>query len=78
MQVLLLSDILSALGKILDGKYLIQRKTDEKWSKLNFPKEHSPNKYFTLWKYSIQQVVPAGGIMDQLGNITQYGKKIWN
>ena len=78
MQVLLLSDILSALGKILGGKYLVRRKTDDKWSKLNFPKEHPPNKDFTLCKSSIQQVVPAGGIMDRLGNLTQDGHKICN
>ena len=69
---------MSASGKILDGKYLIRRKTDEKFSKLNFPEEYPPNKYFTLWKAEIRQVVPAGGIMDQLGNLTQHGQKIWN
>ena len=78
MQVLFLSDILNSSGKILDGKYLVQRKTDEKWSKLKFPKEHPPNKDSTLWKAAIRQVVPAGGIMDRLGNLTQDGHKIWN
>ena len=77
MQVLFLSDILSASGRIMDGKYLVRRKTNEKWSKLNFPKEQPPNKDFTLWKSAIWQVVPAGGIMDRLGNLTQYGHKIW-
>ena len=38
-QVLFLSDILSASGKTLDGKYLVRHKIDEKWSKLNFQKE---------------------------------------
>ena len=66
MQVLFLSDILSASEKILDGKYLVRHKTDEKWSKLNFPKENPFNKDFTLWKAFIRQVVPDGGIMDRL------------
>ena len=64
MQVLLLSDILSTSGKIMDGKYLVQRKTDEKWFKLNFTKEQPPNKDFNLWKSAIRQVVPAGSIED--------------
>ena len=78
MQALFLSDILSASGKILDGKYLVRRKTDEKWSKFNSPKEQSPNKDFTLWKTAIRQVVTSVGIMYRLGNLTQYGHKIWN
>ena len=69
---------MSASGKILDWDYLVRRKTDEKCSKLNFPKEQPPNKDFTLWKAAIRQVVPARGIMDRLGNLTQYGHKIWN
>ena len=48
MQVLFLPYILSTSGKILDEKYLVRCKTDEKWSKLNFPKEQPPNKDFTL------------------------------
>ena len=47
MQVMFLSDILSASGKILDEKYLVRRKTTKKWSKLKFPKEQPPNKDFT-------------------------------
>ena len=39
MKVLFLSDILITSGKILDGKYMVRSKTDDKWSKLNFPKE---------------------------------------
>ena len=54
MQLILLSDILSTPGKILYGKYLVQLKTDEKWSKLIFPKEQPPNKDFTLWKTAIR------------------------
>ena len=69
---------MSASGKILDGKYLVRHKIDEKWSKLNFPKEQPHNKDFTLWKSVILQVVPVVGIMDRLGSLTQYGHKIWN
>ena len=78
MQVMFLSDIMIASGKILEGKYLVRRKIDVKWSKLNFPKEQPPNKYFNLWKAPIRQVAPVGGIMDWLGNLTQAGHKIWN
>ena len=34
--------------------------------------------YFTLWEAAIRQVVPARGIMYRLGDLTQYGHKIWN
>ena len=34
--------------------------------------------YFTLWEAAIRQVVPARGIMERLGNLTQDGHKIWN
>ena len=78
MQVLFLSEILSASGKIMDGKYLVGCKTDEKWSKLNFAEKQSPNNDFTLWKAAIRQVVPAGGIMGQLGNLNQDGHRIWD
>ena len=78
MQVLFLSDILSASGKILDGKYLVQRKTDKKWLKLNVLKEQPPNKDYTLCEATILQVLPAGGVLDRLGNLTQVGHKIWN
>ena len=78
IQRMFLSDILSASGKILDEKYLVQRKTDDKWLKFKFPKEQPHNKDFTLWKSSILQVVPARGIMDRLGNLTQDGQKNWN
>ena len=64
MQVLLLSDLLRTSGKIMYGKYLERQKTDEKWSKLNFPKEQPSNKGFTLWKSVIRKLVPVGGIMD--------------
>ena len=45
---------------------------------MKFPQEQLPNKYFTLWKDAIRQVALARGILDQLGNLTQYGQKIWN
>ena len=38
-QVLFLSDILGASGKLLDTKYLHRRKAEEIWSDYNFPRE---------------------------------------
>ena len=78
IQVLFLSYILSASGKIMDGDYLVKHKTDDRYSKLNFPKEQPPNNDFTLWKSAIRKVLPAKINMDLLGNITQYGQNIWN
>ena len=78
MQVLILSYILNASGKILNENYLLRRKTDDKWSKLNFPKEQPPNKECTLWKAAIRQVVPIVGNIYLLENLTQDEHKIWN
>ena len=50
--------------KILDEKYLRERKTGETWSRLTFPKERPPKKDFRLWEMALRQVVPAGGIQD--------------
>ena len=44
LQVLFLSDILGASGKVLDRQYYNHRVSMEKWSELNFPKEKPPNK----------------------------------
>ena len=65
-QVLLLSCVLDASGKELDEKYLTTRKNDEQWSTLNFPREKPPRKDFLLWQQALRQLVPAGGIQDQL------------
>ena len=38
-QVLFLSCVLGASGKLLNKKYMTMRKTGDRWSKLKFPKE---------------------------------------
>ena len=48
LQVLFLSDILGASGKLLDTKYFHRRGTEEKWSDYNFPQENPPTKDFEL------------------------------
>ena len=39
-----------------------ERKPDEIWSRLKFPKERPPKKDFLLWEVALRQVVLAGGI----------------
>ena len=67
-QVLLLSDVLGVSGKYLDRKYLKQIGVGEQWSTFRFTKEKPPRKDFWLWQQAIAQIIPAGGIMDRLGN----------
>ena len=67
-QVLFLSDVLGASGKSLDNKYLKQKGMGEQWSTFWFPKENPPSKDFRLWQQAIAQLIPAGKIMDRLGN----------
>ena len=76
-QVLFLSEILGASGKMLDRKYLRKRPEAEKWSCLNYPNEKPPRKDFTLWATAIQLIVPADGIMDRLGRFNHEEYKIW-
>ena len=77
-QVLFLSCILGASGKILDKKYTIRRKSEELWSTLTFPKEKSSNSDFHLWRMALMQIVPIGGIPDRLGRLNDKGYKIWD
>ena len=75
-QVLFLSDVLGASVKSLDKKYLKQRGEGEKWSTFQFPKEISPRKDFRLWQQAIAQLIPAGGIVDIIGNFKAHPHKI--
>ena len=76
-QILFLSDVLGTSGKSLDRKYLKQRGVGEQWSNLRFPKEKPPRKDFRLWQQEIAKLIPAGGIMNRLGNFKAYPHKIW-
>ena len=75
--VLLLSDFVGASGKTLDRKYLQQRGVEEQWSNFSFPKEKPPRKDFWLWKQAIAQLIPAGVIMDRLGNFKAPPHEKW-
>ena len=77
-QVLFLSCVLGASGKTLDRKFLRERKTDEIWSRLKFPKERPPKKNLLLWEMALRQVAPAGGIQDCLGRVLNLDCKVWN
>ena len=68
-QVLFLSCLLGASGKILGRKLLREGKPDEIWSRLKFPKERLPKKDFLLLEVALRQVVPAGGIQDCMGRM---------
>ena len=47
-QVLFLSYVLEASGKMLDRKYLEKRRDNELWSKVKISAEKPPNKDFQL------------------------------
>ena len=76
-QVLFLSDILCAIGKQIDRKYLTRREEGEKWSKWKFSKEDPPRRDFKLWKEALTRVVPNGRISDRLGEFVTEGHKCW-
>ena len=53
-QVLFLSCVLGASGKILDRKYLEKRRDNERSSKVKFPAKKPPNKDFQIWKAALR------------------------
>ncbi len=46
--------------EMLDAKYLTHWPDGERWSKLNFSKEHPPREDFLLKEYTLQRVEPVG------------------
>ena len=75
-QVLFLSCILGASGKILDKKYTIRRKSEESWSTPTSPEEKPHNVNFHPWKMALMQIVPIRGIPDRLGRLNDKGYTI--
>lgn len=76
-QVLFLSDILGASGKLLDTKYLRRREAEYKWSAFNFPREKPPNKNINLWRLVLRWLVPMWGRTEALGQVIREDHKIW-
>ena len=73
---LFLSGVLGASGKTQYPKDMTQRREDERWSTLVFPKDKPPQRDFDFWNLAPRQVVPVGGIVDRLGHFSQEGYKI--
>jgi hypothetical protein len=77
MQVLFLSDVLGASGRVLDERYLRKRPKHEVWSILKFPQERPPPADFNLWKIALRQLVPVEGLPVRLGRFLHKGYKRW-
>ena len=70
--------VLGVPDKTLNSKYTTQRRDNEQWSTLVFPKEKPPQRDFALWRLALHQVVPMGGISDRLRRLTHDGYNIWD
>lgn len=77
MQVLFLSDVLGASGKVLDERYLQKRPRHKTWSTLKFPQERPPHVDFILWQRALRQLVPVEGLSVRLGRFLRKGYKLW-
>lgn len=75
-QVVFLSDVLGASGKVLDRRYLERRPVDVRWSKLVFPRERPTGPQFRLWRQALQAIIPQDGIPDRLGDPLHAGYKL--
>ena len=77
-QVLFLSDILGAGGKLLDKRYLQKWRDTDCWSTMRFPWEMVTVVEMNLWRMAITQVVATGPARNRLGQFIAEGHKIWD
>jgi hypothetical protein len=77
MQVLFLSEVLGASGRVLDERYLRKRPKHEAWSTLKFPQERPSPADFNLWKQALRQLVTVEGLPVRLGRFLHKGFKRW-
>jgi hypothetical protein len=69
-QLLFLSDILDACGKLIDQRYWHRRDPEETWSTIFFGRENPPNRDLRLWRTGLAVVAPSGYVQVCLGNFT--------
>ena len=75
-QVIFLSDVMDASGRVIDQTYLERQYHNEKGSKLIFPKEDPSDSDFRLWNVAIPQIRAMGGRLHIGANLRE-GHKIW-
>ena len=55
-QVIFLSDVMDASGRVIESKYLEERPWNERWFSLIFPKERPLVSNFRLWNAALLQI----------------------
>ena len=77
-QVLFLSDILTASGRLIERDALDRRPGGSRWSRLSFPGQHPPEEDFDFWKVAVLSLHPIRGLGVIIGPYTSEGHRIWN
>ena len=75
-QVLFLSDIQGASGKHLHTRYLELKAPEERWPRINVPRERPSLRDIKLWRVVLRQLVPPVGVADKLGPLGLESPKI--
>jgi hypothetical protein len=60
-QVIFLSDVMDARGRVIDSMYLDKCPWNEQWSSVIFPKESPSDIDFRLWRAALPQIRALGG-----------------
>jgi hypothetical protein len=76
-QVLFLSDILDASGKLVDQRCMHWREPDEIWSTIYFGRENPPNCNLRLWQTGLAAVLLVV-TFNCLGRFINQSHKIWD
>jgi hypothetical protein len=77
LQVLFLSDILTASGNKIDPKVLLHRPTSKARSRMRLPTECSMDLAFQLWRDAMHILCPSRRPKTQVGHFTAPTHKIW-
>ncbi len=76
-QVLFLSDILGASGRLWDKRYLQKRWIGDHWSFMKFPREEITELVMGFWCRALAQVVLRGPAQSSLGRLKTGGHIVW-
>jgi hypothetical protein len=77
LQVLFLSDLLTASGQKINPEVMYQRPPAKTWSKMQWPNERPTKSNFQQWRSAIQAICPSWQATTRVGRFIAPTHKIW-
>jgi hypothetical protein len=77
LQLLFMSDILTASGHKVNPEVLLRRAPGDAWSSMRWPTEHPTDSDFLLWRNALLSICPSRSRSTQLGRFTASTHRIW-